>query len=48
MGSVYIRGERNLLTIPDSYFMRLRHNPFFDYMIGRLVEFLQLETLNKQ
>jgi pimeloyl-ACP methyl ester carboxylesterase len=40
LGSVYIRGERNLLKVPDSYFMRLRHNPFFDYMIERMVEFL--------
>lgn len=48
LGSVYIRGERSLLTVPDSFFMRLRHNPFFDYMIERIIGFLRLEELNKQ
>lgn len=43
LGSVHIRGERNLLAIPDSYFMRLRHNPFFEYMVERIVRFLKLE-----
>lgn len=44
LGSVHIKGERNLLQIPDGFFMRLRHNPFFDYMMKRIVEFLELES----
>ncbi len=40
LGSVAIRGERNLLQIPDSFFLRLRHNPFFAYMAERVVGFL--------
>lgn len=44
LGAVTIRGERNLLQIPDSYFLRLRHNPFFDYMIERIIGFLGLEA----
>jgi pimeloyl-ACP methyl ester carboxylesterase len=44
LGSVHIQGERNLLQIPDSYFLRLRHNPFFDYMMERIIGFLDLEV----
>jgi pimeloyl-ACP methyl ester carboxylesterase len=44
LGSVTIRGERNLLQIPDSFFLRLRYNPFFPYLSQRLSTFLQLET----
>ena len=43
LGSVNIKGERNLLQIPDSFFLRLRYNPFFDYMMQRIIEFLELE-----
>ena len=42
--AVHKRGS--LLSIPDSFFMRLRHNPFFDYMIDRIVAFLRLKALN--
>lgn len=44
LGAVSIRGERDLLQIPDGYFLRLRHNPFFDYMIERILRFLLLDT----
>lgn len=44
LGAVSIRGERDLLQIPDGYFLRLRHNPFFDYMIERMLRFLRLDT----
>lgn len=44
LGAVTIRGERNLLQIPDSFFLRLRHNPFFDYMMARILEFLWLDV----
>jgi esterase/lipase len=43
LGSVSIRGERNLLQIPDNYFLRLRYNPFFDYLAGRALDFLDLQ-----
>jgi alpha-beta hydrolase superfamily lysophospholipase len=42
LGSVSIRGERNLLQIPDNYFLRLRYNPFFDYLAARALEFSDL------
>ena len=44
LGSVAIRGERNLLQIPDDFFLRLRYNPFFPYLSQRLTAFLQAET----
>jgi esterase/lipase len=44
LGSVSIRGERNLLQIPDSFFLRLRYNPFFPYLSERLAAFLQLDS----
>lgn len=44
LGAVTIRGERNLLQVPDSYFVRLRHNPFFAYMVARILEFLRLDV----
>ena len=40
LGSITIRGERNLLQIPDNYFLRLRYNPFFDYLSARVLAFL--------
>ena len=43
LGSVVIRGERNLLQIPDDFFLRLRYNPFFPYLSQRLMSFLQAE-----
>ena len=43
LGSIFIRGERNLLQIPDNYFLRLRYNPFFSYLSERVLEFLVLQ-----
>ena len=42
LGSIIIRGERNLLLIPDNYFRRLRYNPFFAYLSNRVLAFLGL------
>jgi alpha-beta hydrolase superfamily lysophospholipase len=38
LGSVDPRGERNLLRLPANQFLRLRYNPFFDYVERRLRE----------
>ncbi len=43
LGRVEPRGEKNLLAVPVSSFMRLRCNPFFDYLETRLLRFLELE-----
>ncbi|MFB3089059.1 MAG: alpha/beta hydrolase, partial [Acidiferrobacterales bacterium] len=39
LGSLRPRGERNMLIVPLQQLMRLRHNPFFDHMAKRIVEF---------
>lgn len=41
LGNVVIRGELNLLKIPDNYFLRLRYNPFFPYLSKRMLAFLK-------
>ncbi|MHC4209045.1 MAG: alpha/beta hydrolase [Planctomycetota bacterium] len=38
LGSVDPRGERNLLRLPATQFLRLRYNPFFEYVERRLRE----------
>ncbi len=47
LGSIWIRGERNLLQIPDNYFLRLRYNPFFPYLKDRTLAFLDRENQNR-
>ncbi len=39
IGVIAPRGEQGLLTVPSSQFMRLRHNPFFDYVAQRTSDF---------
>ena len=41
LGNISIRGERNLLLFPDNYFLRLRYNPFHDYLTERVLGFMQ-------
>jgi len=43
LGNLAMRGERNTLQIPASTMLRLRWNPFYDFMEDRLVEFLNLD-----
>lgn len=38
IGTLEPRGEKNVLTVPPGLLMRLRYNPFFDYMDARIVE----------
>jgi alpha-beta hydrolase superfamily lysophospholipase len=40
IGALEPRGERDLLAIPAEQLMRLRYNPFFDYMKRRIVHHL--------
>jgi len=39
IGAIAPRGEQGLLTVPSDQFMRLRHNPFFDYVAERTRNF---------
>ena len=43
LGNLALRGERDTLQIPASTMLRIRWNPFYDFMENRLVEFLSLD-----
>jgi alpha-beta hydrolase superfamily lysophospholipase len=40
LGQMAIKGERGLLQFPSDWLMRLRHNPFYDYLEARTVKWL--------
>ena len=40
LGHVSIQGERGLLRFPSDWLIRLRHNPFYDYTLERIVEWV--------
>lgn len=40
LGQISVQGERGLLTVPPGILIRLRHNPFFDVVASRTVEWL--------
>jgi len=40
LGTFAPRGERKLLNIPTELLMRLRYNPFFDYMERKIVDII--------
>ncbi len=40
IGNVVLRGERGVLQIPAGTMLRLRWNPFYDFMEKRIVDFL--------
>ncbi|MGR9106161.1 MAG: alpha/beta hydrolase [Gammaproteobacteria bacterium] len=37
LGAVELRGEQDVLAIPEQLFQRLRYNPFFDYLQERIL-----------
>ena len=41
IGDLAPRGEKQVLTVPINLMMRLRHNPFFEYIEKRLVQVLE-------
>ena len=44
LGSFSMRGEHGALMIPDSMLVRQRHNPFFAFMAGHVVTWLDANT----
>lgn len=40
LGHIPVRGERGLLKFPSDWLMRLRHNPFYDYLQDRTIDWL--------
>jgi alpha-beta hydrolase superfamily lysophospholipase len=43
LGNLALRGERGVLQIPAADILRLRWNPFYPYVEGRVLEFLGLD-----
>ena len=41
LGEMAIQGERGMLKLPDSWLLRLRYNPFYDYMERRVLDWLK-------
>ncbi|MDA9982869.1 alpha/beta hydrolase, partial [Gammaproteobacteria bacterium] len=40
LGQLDIQGERGLLKFPSSWLLRLRYNPFYDFLENRVVEWM--------
>ena len=40
LGQMAIQGERGLLKIPSDWMLRLRYNPFYDYLERRMLEWV--------
>ncbi|MBT8134116.1 MAG: hypothetical protein KJO03_06370, partial [Gammaproteobacteria bacterium] len=40
LGQMAIQGERDLLQIPADWMMRLRYNPFYDYLENRMLDWV--------
>lgn len=41
LGEMAIRGERGMLKLPNSWLLRLRFNPFYDYLEQRVLDWLK-------
>ena len=41
LGEMAIQGERGMLKLPDSWLLRLRYNPFYDYLERRALEWIR-------
>jgi alpha-beta hydrolase superfamily lysophospholipase len=42
LGAITMRGERGVLKISPSFMLRQRWNPFYEYMEGRMMVFMEL------
>jgi hypothetical protein len=40
LGQMAIQGERGLLLLPSDWLLRLRHNPFYDYLEVRALDWI--------
>ena len=40
LGQIEVQGERGLLKLPSDWLLRLRHNPFYDFLEARSIEWL--------
>jgi alpha-beta hydrolase superfamily lysophospholipase len=40
LGQMAIQGERGLLLLPSDWLLRIRHNPFYDYLEARTLDWI--------
>jgi hypothetical protein len=40
LGQQAVQGERGLLQISGDFLLRLRHNPFYDYLEKRVLDWV--------
>jgi alpha-beta hydrolase superfamily lysophospholipase len=40
LGQIAIQGERGLLQFPSDWLLRIRHNPFYDFLESRTIEWI--------
>jgi hypothetical protein len=40
LGQMAIQGERGLLKISTDWLLRLRHNPFYDFLESRTIDWM--------
>ncbi len=45
LGQMAIQGERGLLKFPADWLLRLRHNPFYDYLERRVLDWVSDSTV---
>ena len=41
LGNLAVKGERGLLKIPESWLLRMRYNPFYSYLEGRVMDWVK-------
>jgi hypothetical protein len=41
LGQQALQGERGLLKIPPGFLLRLRYNPFYDYLEQRVIDWME-------
>jgi alpha-beta hydrolase superfamily lysophospholipase len=41
LGDLAVRGERGMMRIPEDWLLRMRHNPFYDYLEARAIQWLR-------
>jgi alpha-beta hydrolase superfamily lysophospholipase len=41
LGHIAFQGERGLLRLPDSWLIRIRHNPFYEYLERRSIDWIR-------
>jgi hypothetical protein len=45
LGQMAIQGERGLLEVSSDWLLRMRYNPFYDYLEERVVDWVGAKAL---